>query len=808
MKAAIKPVSPSPGIISIIRTTDGYLFIQSADSQPPTNSLTLHKQSQQPRSPALQCHHVGPDAIGRHFQLDKSEQFVFLTLRDDLRLAVFRTSDLAATLSDFKLVDLAFHAPVFALRRISNAAHSVIAAVSSSGEVVLLQPDLDIVHQKRLVNLNLSVVLATSTFAHDHLIVYGIRQNALVFIALHIAPQAVLSNTRVTISAPVALPLPPTSAFSPAKPEGAVILQSACLFSQFAVMIFSDGFVNIVAATSKPASTSVPNSLDLWFRVDNTCGEVANTPASIQSFTLSPRPVSSADTPLKRSRSKPVGMLAPIGNHFLAISYGECISLWDIVYHVPHGYEHLGHAIHTLQSSESLPAATIAHAGGVDECHFVGIHVDKPPKLIDAIKCKSSCDAIISSMRSLSENSPMRAHAITAAPIQAAADAGGHSPQIFLRALESERTRELHEVKAVLNASATPSATSLRALARDYTVHDTKASSVRKSARRLPSDRFAAAFVARCLYEMTVSRDGRFAVPLIDMIGTGVVSAEGVLAALEVSGSWNVGKHPADIKVSTMSELVTKLGGFVNVLEAMIHRIADLSEVDIVLMIQYAVWLSDESRKGQGQSTVKAKKAAAAADAQARRLLSSCVRAGIEKDSLLKCLVQLPFESVVLLLNELERFLKDSMNGVDGDMLTEINSLRVPVDEDETSEEIAEDGKAFEAGDGMQYRGLGRWLDKERCVNVRGGGKTASEGCVEWIGHILDAQLSNLILNENGRQVAASLLATVSQQRRQNEALQDLQGMACHLSEKRSLPRRRDPRYNVTVAKLPHEGAL
>lgn len=806
-------IASAKNVLSVSHHDRKVAFVHGAS--PDANVLTLcDRDDQKPTSPPTassklrECRFVGEEKIGSRVLLEEATESIFVTLNDERRVAVFPVQNYMQNVTDFKVADLSFKSSILSLQRMGNAQNPVVAAVSSGAEVTLMQAVVGSpVTCKRVDKLDMQTVVATCVFGDDRLVVFGIRGDCLVFVVVHVAGEGALSSCCVSVSSSVAIPAPSVSAFS--MHEGKVVrgaVCAACLLPRCAIILFADGVVAVVAP-GRVTGRAAPQGLEEWFPEEGSVADADTSPTAIQTFQLSPEPTDDGGGDASLDSNALGGDITHVGRHFIAIAYGQCVSVWDTIYHVPHGFTHVEQDVRMLHVDSGRTDVAVAHGGGVRCVRFKQRQVDVPPTLVMAIRRKASCDAIVHTMRAVSEGCPMRAHAVTAAPMQAAADAGGDTPHVFERPLKLERDRELREVRTVLNRHLSSDAQAVRALVADYADPD---ACMVGGVRRLPSDRFAAAFVARCLYEMAAAGDGRFAVPLVDMIGTGVVSAEGVLAALDMSSTWGEGKKENTLSVTSLSELVTSSGRFFNVLEAIIDRVADVQEADIVLILQFSVLLCGDCRvraeKRKSPNPKMAKKKGAETEqkmtlARSRRLLFKCLRLGVEKERLLKCLVQVPFSGVVILLNELNHLLKDCSDGIDNGCLKELGLIAGK------AEQSVKDGRSFDEQAAMEYRGVGRWLD-DGSDNMKGSGKTDAEGCVEWIGHILDAHLSSLILDDKGREIAMQLLRTVEQERRDNEVLQDLKGMTCHISERRRLPKHREDRYKVTVAKVSKEGAL
>lgn len=730
--------------------------------------------------------------LSTNLHLNLKGNILFASLRDDRRLAVTTVAGLSVCpVETVRYLDLQFNNPLFSLENLGTRGINTIVAVSSQGELALVQCDKDLVLQTRpCEKLDLQRVLATSVFGNQHLIVFGIQSDHFVFIALRIAAATDISKVHVTSFNPVLLPIPDSVRSSLFSKSSKQVSLSACFYTNCIYTIWSNGTVNVLAPDEPSFGRSAVkerDTIDLWCTLLSNKTRKPNPPVCIQSFNIAP------DAP---GHHLPV-FAVRAGTNFVAICRGTIVSIWDVIYHLPHGYIQLDQPVRDiymdshrilLSSDDTILDLLIPEAMS-----------SRPPTLATAIRRKASCDSVINGLRAVTDNEPLRAHALTTTPISTAAHAGGQSPHLFSRALDAERDRELRDVKAVLSRPDTPTAASLQKLGSDY-FQSVKDDSSSLEVPRLPSDRLAAAFVARCLYEIASVKDYNYVFPLIDMIGTGVVSAEGVLVALEMSNSWATNGEEALGPISSVSSLFPQIAKFTNVFEALVARVVDLPELDLINVLHMTAWFRKDIRRQIGATDVsKTETRALKLDyARVEQLLRTCLRVRTGQNAIVQALSKIPFSDALLVLNELNEFMRHRATEIDEDVRNELNA-RAGV-----AEQRAKTGENMTPEDAVNYRGYKRWVDTGLGIEKEVCGNGAFKGCVEWIGYILDAHLPSIILDPEGAVLASQLLETVQKEREQRECLQGLKGMTVQIqSQFESTARGGNTMYRVVTRNIP-----
>lgn len=795
MDISTRQLFRKPAILRISQAEDTTLLLHSVDGNYCLTAFRSSKKQSLPEtSPELYptCRALNGHPISTFIHLNLNGDILFASLQDDSRLAVVSVASLPVNpVEPVRYLDLQFKNPLFSLENLGVRGNNIIVAISSQGELTLVRCDGNLALQTRIYEkLNLQHILATTVFDHQHLIVFGTQSNHFVFVALRIYASTDISSVRVTSFSPVPLPVP--DSIRPALfDKSPTVSLSACFYAHCIYTMWSNGVVNVLAPTGfsgpKP-SPSEKNSIDLWCAplTDKNCK--LNLPECIQSFSLV------SDSLNVHDSTKSYTFVARAGPNFVAFCRGNVVSVWDVVYQMPHGYIEIDQTIR--QVSVNFGLALLTGDDTILDLLIPEARISRPPTLASAIRRKASCDPIVVGLRAVTDNEPLRAHALTTTPISAAAHAGGQSNHLFSRALDTERERELREIKAVLSRHDTPTAKSLRKIGSDY-FQSVKGDVSSLEVPRLPSDRLAAAFVARCLYEIVFYSQCDFVVPLIDMLGTGVASMEGVLVALEMSDSWATTEKSRGTVVSSLSDLLTKIGKFTNVLEAFVARAIDLLEIDLIRILHLSAWLRrDLRRKLEATAQDGVQMINLKVDfARAGRLMDTCLRVRTNQRQIVRALTEVPFSDALLLLRELAEFMRDDGKEIDDDTKKELKTR------EEFAKRKANKGK-LTPDNAANYRGCERWVDAAFENEAETCGSGAFRGCVLWIGFILDAHLSSVILDAEGALLASQLLETVEKERNRRECLQSLKGMTAQVQSQLNAPPRKNRLYRVVVRNI------
>lgn len=790
------------------------------------NSITLSKWQHddiiegQPVPAIATWNSFQDEEFGSCVALDTQNDLVFASLRDRRRIATFPVSseDLVKNTAIFPLD---FASPLFALRTLTLSSSSadrnndVIFAISSTGEIEAFCSEAGEgkaeknIRWKKVKALPLESVLFVSYFESDHLLIIGMREDNIFLLALKFSIESNFEVMKFEEMPEIQLPRPPSSAVS-SKTIGDSFVLGFLMKESYSFILYSGGFVHILSPNSTSLETKC-GTLRLWYPRKKGLSEkepvVIAKPS--HAFRLSPGTVednSVAIAGIWKGRKEDAGDVADLGGSYVAIGYGQYVSIWDGIYKVDHGIQQIsGHV--TAICPRSGKALVASEEG------FIELTADNssPVSLGLAVRRKGSCDAVVSKMQQPSDEVPIHSQPVIVRAAKVAAEAG--SPErVFNRLLKSLDGEEMEIVRALVNRETCSSAEAVAKLTQHYTMEYKK---VRRGNRgkstdlglsNLPSERLAAVSVARCLYEIHFGH-GRYVVPLIDMIGTGVVSNEAVLAVVELSDSWQMGPAAEPLVLRSIVDPLITSPTFLNSLEAIVSRVADLPEGDIVRIVQFAVRMiqsSSPSSDEEGSMTDAPDSTASFLRSrqhlQATHLLFSCVNASVDKSRVVQALRQVPLADIIRILGRFDHILSDISSS---SLQRRKKPRQVPSDVKRGF--FGPSGGSFDI---TLYRGVGNWLDQEGNANlIMEAGDMGVSGVIQWTCHVIDAHLATLIMDASGRELASGLLKTVRHRKRELEVLRSLEGLTSHLVGKHPLPTQ-DPLYSNTTIEVPMYAAL
>lgn len=818
MEVLRKTLYQKRNVTSVDHVSNRFVFNSVVPSKSSVLTLCdlskLNSASDASGSHVIELTDINGYRVGPMSTLDPSGNCIFTTLENSSRIAVFSFDDVSSSsLPAVSETDPQFESPIHSLDVIGTPSQYTVMAVSRAGEIAMVHNGSEGEACHRVLDrLSVHSVLSTCTFKDDHLIVFANQHNSLVLYALQISLKDNLESTKVKVFGPTSLPVPSAAPSLSENPDRTALLATH-FESNFVVMLFIDGTVNIVAPPLS-AIRDFPESLKAWFPPASSEANPDRPVSAIHTMTLAGRPSTYQGDPANTMATDDApctGDVTGFGKHYLAVAYGECLSLWDTAYFSAQGYAHLSRPVHRVCTSKPAASLTVADSVGVHILTFLDNDHSKPPSLAKTIQLKKSCNAIISKVHPVVERTPKHGHSIASAPVTAAAHAGGDVSHIFERTLRAERKRELREFRGVLSSETTLDSQGMYKLAHLYIrrrpkerVSGSKLANVGQISSsnmpQIPSDRFASAFVARCLYEIAKKGKFSFAFPLIDMIETGIVSAAGVLNALDV---WCSLVRDDDrnkrINISSIAAMVIESGNFFNVLEALVSHVADLPEEDMIHIVQFAARhyskgsLQSIGDKGSSNSETNL------STARAARLLQTCFSVGVDKEQILRSFAMVPFDDIIALLVSFKQYLS---NSIDCDTKFSSSTDEVLKKQAYKAERAIRNGTPRDRQSALDYRGVEAWLDSDFMEAGRRV-KSDMEGCLDWIGYILDAQFFNLVIDDKGQKLASELLLVVRSERKKRDSLDSLTGIAWHLQEGRKLPNHQSPFYRVHEVLLP-----
>lgn len=816
MDLILETISPLDRVRSISVSEDSLLLHrQQADGRYSIRWAELREGSWELRlgDDAENCENI-EHSLGSFAIPDSQKRHVYASLGDEKRVAKFALSEKQKLSLAIWVSNLDFQGRLLSLtsfpRDTLQHGRQLIVAISTIGEILFLCEDVSgTTVQKKIFQLQaLDRVLSVSESQEGFLLVLGISKSKLCLAGVKVERSATLADLNAQVLPTVALPSPPPPvSVLLEKSENVVlgfVIEPFCGF-----ILFGGGFVHVIT----PHRNSHPQdgaTLDAWFGCKMPSSEEFSREikAPKYAFRLSEYALNDQSAALKVksecSDGSSFGSIARLCNGYVAIGYGHYISIWDGLHGVGHGMVHTNGNIRALQEGVSITRVIAATEDSLQEV-IADSSRSNPPSLGLAMKRRGACDAIIAGLEAV-ETAPIRFQPVTVGPLKAAADAGGNSESIFQRVLEAENGVEVKLVRKLLSRKATQTAEAVIALIREYTISPNR--KVRRGNHgeasnlglaKLPSERVAAVTVARCLFEIYYG-DLKYLVPLIDMVGTGVVSAEAVLSVLDVSDTWAINESEGGLSLTSIIEPLTSSDKCVHAIEAIVRRVTDLPEEDMVRLIQFATRLSCGY---QTNGTGKVEDAEAGNIQKLMRnpghtMLRRCLQTRPDRMRVIESIKRVPFTDVIAILEQIEGAFRSSWGAVDTGSLTEVPpEVRLGYFcEAEYDEEQA-----------TAYRGLRNWIDKEsgEKENVQ---KEYARNCIEWACHFVDAHLSSLILDSSGRELAQRWLPTARQRRSELETLKGIQGLVFHITEGKGLPEENDPMHEVRLLEVPGFAAM
>lgn len=830
MDLVLQQVSKRRRIHSALSTAEFVLDVSESDKE--QNVICLSKWEKEGEGdfrldgPVCQWEKVQGEFFGTCAVVDSRRGLVYASLKDRRRFVTLQVPEKSKhSLVDEGVKELELESPLFSLAVLPGASvlehGDLVVAVSTTGELAMIcaTGPVSEVEKRILDPLPVDSILAVTCFQGDYLVVVGLRNREVVLFPIHFKAGESFSTISVEQLDAMQLPKPPKSVVRSKATCKSFILDFV-FDEKYIAVLYAGGLVHILRPQHS-LNRSFDNGtrkLGCWYE-DSVRGASKDTiiiskPDHI--FQLSPGLADDNALSMSKTRKglqEDAGAITVLDENYFAIGYGQYVSIWDSAYNVGHGLVQIDGRVAVVCPGRCRVKPLIGTDAGLEELSVGDTDGSTPFSLGLAINRKGACDTIVTDLQRASEAVPMRAQPVTVAATRIAAEAEGDANRVFRLRLESLDEEEVVLVRKLLNRSETSLPEAVAKLTKDYTTEFKK---VRRGNRgkysdmglaKLPSERLAAVSVARCLYEI---QDGnpKFLVPLIDMIGTGVVSSEAVLAVMGTSDSWSMGPDSEPLALLSIVDPLMTSGIFMNALEAVVARVADLPEPDIVRVVQFVVRLTHEefsndvemrkdpavSQAGTGKSNRLA---------QATNLLLKSVSSAVDRTRVIESLRQIPIADVIAMLNRFD----DILNAA---AATSEVKKRAKIPQAPFSMRdgfFFKDSAFFDEEEVAKYRGVGDWLDNDEDRNVLRR-KSIVSGCIEWTSHLIDAHLANLIMDETGQEVAARLLKTVRVRRGEFEVIKSLHGLTSHLIDGKPVPSRNDPLYTSTVLEVPSYASL
>eukprot|EP00178_Gracilaria_changii_P011699 TRINITY_DN32_c0_g1_i1.p1 TRINITY_DN32_c0_g1~~TRINITY_DN32_c0_g1_i1.p1 ORF type:complete len:813 (+),score=86.60 TRINITY_DN32_c0_g1_i1:2191-4629(+) len=745
------------------------------------------------------------------FSFGNQGRYVYLSLPDrDNDIYVLNSSASSATCSLQTRLETGFESPVFGIWPVckrhttQSEVKGFTFVISHQGEVALID-DTD--HQPLLCRVkdfqpSFKKVLSASQTDSDCITVIGRTAENVHLCIIRLHDLEMLTSVKISCSLPVFIADPLRQASDTYEEMQYRIIHFA-LTSKCLCVLYEGGklcFFQLQAKQEVP--TVARKGLDFL----SSPLEEYKTPPSLtasmyHALVLRPSLPGVKISDVEHERG---GFVQDFGQDFFVVGYGHHISVWDRKYLCGHGYVSVDNIIRQVCPSRSSEKSVFVSGYGLHELQIVGGSRSGAVSLAMAVKRKGICDDLIESVIHGSTSAPIRSHPLSTAPIKAVADANCESSKLFEAHIMGEDEKEDNVIRALLTKSKTPTAESMLSLIQEWTGRNNGALSdpLTMGLWRKPSERLAAVTTARCLYEL-VSGDLKFLVPLMDMLGTGCVSNEAVLAVADISDSWDMGIGRKPFRLSSIIDPLMLRSQYSYALEAAVSGVADLPEQDVVKVLRYATRLADLS-KDEEQNTdmlsttkphndlVRIKRE------RAHRLFEGCLISRTDTGPCVEAIQKVPFSDALILLAHFKAFLTKPFAPI-------LRAQEIlPVAQKNLRTGVVD--VAFDCDAASSYRGMRNWIDTS--VSLRKRRTAMMKGCISWACNTVDAHLSTLVLDESGRELAEQLLQAVKDARKESEALRALRGLAGHLENGKGVPSGPDGLYNRRVVLVPRHVAL
>lgn len=829
MDLVLQQVSKRRRIHSALSTTEFVLDVSQSSKE--QNVICLSKWEMEAEGnvrlhgPVCQWEKASREFFGTCAVVDPRRGLVYASLKDRRRYVTLQVPEKNKHgLVDEGVKELELESPLFSLAVLPGASvvehGALVVAVSTTGELAMIcaTGPVSEVEKRILDPLPVDSVLAVSCFQEDYLVVVGLRKSEVVLLPIHFKASESFSTISVVQLGAMQLPKPPSVVRS--KSIGKKVVLDFVFDEKYIAVLYGGGLVHILRP-QQSLNRSFHNGegkLNSWYgdkerSVSSDASIIAKPDLTFQLSSGSVDDNGASMSKAWKGLQEDTGGIARLDENYFAIGYGQYVSIWDSAYIVGHGLVQVDGHVTVVCPGRCRAKPLIGTEAGLQELWVGDTDGSTPFSLGLTITRKGACDGIVTELLRASEAVPMHAQPVTVAATKIAAEAEGDADRVFRSRLDTLDEEEIALVRMLLNRSETSLPEAVARLTKEYTTEFKK---VRRGNRgkysdmglaKLPSERLAAVSVARCLYEI---QDGnpKFLVPLIDMIGTGVVSSEAVLAVMGSSDSWNMGADSEPLALLSIVDPLMTSGIFINALEAVITRVADLPEPDIVRVVQFVVRLtheefSNDSAVGEGLAESEGNTGKSERLAQATHLLLKSVSSAVDRTRVVESLRQIPIADVIAMLNRFDDILNAAAATSEVKKRAKTPQAPLPLRDGF----FVKDSAFFDEEEVAKYRGVGDWLDDDEDRNVLRR-KSIVSGCIEWTSHLIDAHLANLIMDETGQEVAARLLQTVRLRRGEFEVIKSLHGLTSHLMDGKPVPNQNDPLYTNTVLEVPAYASL
>lgn len=729
-------------------------------------------------------------SFGSIAALDSQSKTMFATLEDEKRLAAFPLPETSKVVDLSNcILDLKFHSPIIALHilrnRIKDEGSNIAVAISEVGEIAVSHFSSRTQTTDAMKTFPQEVEKVSHVAIHndEYVVMLCEKEKHIVFWIVKLGSCDKFESLSVDILPGFLLPRPASVPCD--KVLGFTIEEGS------ATLLFEGGFVNVISPAEHSA-TDGNHNVDTWFKARATSdgskeGKATKIRSSFRIASGLLKYRSSDGKHVSNVSEGKSGSVARLGGGYFAIGYGRYVSVWDNRYCMGHALVPLSEQVHVLSEGNAAGNVLITFKDSIKLLTFGDGEKMPVLSLGSALKRKGVCDEIVEGVEAELDSSTLRSHPLITAPLKAAAEGVGDIERIFSKVINKEEEADAKRVRVLLQRRKTPTASAICEINKDFVTEKyprgpgcPKKGRNAVHALKIPSERVAAVTVARCLYEIAHGDDS-FLIPMIDMVGTGVVSATAVLECLDVSEAWAMGSNGKEIRFSSIIDPLIGTNLHVNGLEALLTQVVDFAEEDVLRILQLGVRvMRQEKSQDQERRT------------RMHKLLLKCMTCKVDRSRIIQLIRQLPFGDV----NELLSF---------------FNDMLVKQSEQSQNKVKKRNGivrKKMQLDSGILYRGHKNWLDRDYAERIRVGEVDEMEGMLSWACCVVDAHLVTLILDREGSEMAVRLWKTVQSRREECEMLRGIQSLTRNVMEKQAIPSLVDESYKMEVVQVPSYAAL
>ncbi len=546
---------------SVVRCCGDYIVVTTHTERNNLCCLQLysasHASSQIPPRQVAEWQIPGAADLGHIVAVDSVNKIVYAAHNNSLNVSVLSVAKANSGLSGARrAVAVPFSSRILGIVRFDACENApggdVIVVVSESAEIAVLQSNehsSGVSSFKTTLSFS-SPVAAVSKYGKNSLVLTCVGDGYIDVRVILIEPSVTTRICRTIEKPAIRLPL----LIQEQKRAPKVFVLGCMIQPQSIFVLYSDGTLHAILA--KDYNTAVhQNTLNAWWSVSPPIPgkpDQALTLKPTSTFKLLPGPareVGRSGQTYGETVAK--GGICSLGDHYVVVAYGKYCSIWDSAYHGDHGYTQVKDSISSVQPSGDFGEVLLEADGNVYSMEMESI-ADKGLTLAEAMKRKGCCDAI---WRGSGKETLLKSQPVLVNLLKTVAEAGGDFSRVFEQHLKGDDTDDAQRFSRIFMRGKTPTAKDLSLAIRPYVRESGKlrrgnrGSSSDLGLAKLPSQHIATACGARCLYEIFEGKF-EFVVPFIDMVGTGVMSNDSVLASLS---SWDMKQNYKTVNVTSVA---------------------------------------------------------------------------------------------------------------------------------------------------------------------------------------------------------------------------------------------------------------